>query len=70
MKFGPVPTEACDGAVLAHALNLPDGRIRKGTRLAGTDLDRIRAAGITEIVVARLETGDMTRRTAVGLPRR
>ena len=33
MKFGPVPTEACDGAVLAHALNLPDGRIRKGTRL-------------------------------------
>lgn len=59
MKFGPVPTEACDGAVLAHALNLPDGRIRKGTRLAGADLDRIRAAGITEIVVARLEAGDL-----------
>lgn len=59
MKFGPVSTEACDGAILAHALHLPDGRIRKGTRLTRTDLDRIAAAGIAEIVVARLEAGDL-----------
>ena len=59
MKFGPVSTEACDGAILAHALHLPDGRIRKGTRLTRTDLERIAAAGIAEIVVARLEAGDL-----------
>lgn len=59
MKFGPVPTEDCDGATLAHALNLPDGRIRKGTRLTRADLARIEAAGIVEIVVARLEPGDL-----------
>ena len=59
MKFGPVSTAACDGTILAHALHLPDGRIRKGTRLTRTDLDRIAAAGIAEIVVARLEAGDL-----------
>ena len=59
MKFGPISTKACDGAILAHALHLPDGRIRKGTRLTRADLDRIEAAGIAEIVVARLEGGDL-----------
>ena len=59
MKFGRVPTDNCDGAVLAHALQLPDGRIRKGTRLTAADLQRITAAGITDLVVARLEAGDL-----------
>ena len=50
MKFGPVPTDDAEGAILAHAAHLPDGRLRKGTRLALAELERLRAAGIEEAV--------------------
>ncbi|MGB1709545.1 MAG: molybdopterin biosynthesis protein, partial [Candidatus Puniceispirillaceae bacterium] len=59
MKFGPVPTDDAEGAILAHAAHLPDGRLRKGTRLAPAELERLRAAGIKEVIVARLEPGDI-----------
>ena len=59
MKFGPVPTDDAEGAILAHAAHLPDGRLRKGTRLALAELERLRAAGIKEVIVARLEPGDI-----------
>ena len=59
MKFGPVPTDDAEGAILAHAAHLPDGRLRKGTRLAVAELERLRAAGIGEVIVARLEPGDI-----------
>ncbi|HSO48254.1 MAG TPA: molybdopterin-binding/glycosyltransferase family 2 protein [Rhizobiaceae bacterium] len=54
MKFGPVPAEEGEGAILAHALKLPSGRrIAKGSRLAATDIADIVAAGIGEIIVAQ-----------------
>ena len=59
MKFGPVPVEDAAGAVLAHAARLPDGRLRKGIRLTEAEVARLQAAGITEVVVARLEDGDV-----------
>jgi len=59
MKFGPAAPEACEGTILAHAVYLPDGRIRKGTRLAAADIARLVAAGIAQITVARLEVGDL-----------
>ena len=59
MKFGPVPTDDAEGAILAHAAHLPDGRLRKGTRLTAAELERLRSAGIAEIIVARLEAGDI-----------
>ena len=55
MKFGPVPTDDAEGTILAHAAHLPDGRLRKGTRLALAELERLRVAGIKEVIVARLE---------------
>ena len=58
MKFGPVPLDAAAGAILAHSLGLPDGRLRKGRVLDEADLDRLRAAGIAEVTVARLDPGD------------
>jgi len=60
MKFGPVAVEAAAGAILAHAVRLPDGRLRKGICLAEAELARLRAAGITQVVVARLEAGDVS----------
>jgi len=59
MKFGPAAPDACEGGILAHAVYLPDGRIRKGTRLDSADIARLTAAGIGTITVARLEPGDL-----------
>jgi len=59
MKFGPLPVEDSAGAILAHAVRLPDGRLRKGTRLTDAEVARLRLAGIASVVVARLEEGDV-----------
>ena len=58
MKFGPVPVGEAEGAVLAHSLDLPDGRLRKGTLLSREDVDRLRKGGADVVTVARLEPGD------------
>ena len=52
-------TEAAVGCVLAHSLKLPDLVFKKGRRLQPADLLRLRDSGITEVVVAQLEGGDV-----------
>ncbi len=47
------------GAVLAHSHEVPDGRLRKGRVLESVDIDRLRAAGVQEVIVARLDPGDV-----------
>lgn len=59
MRFGPVPVPEAEGAILAHSLALPDGRLRKGRVLGAGDLARLKQAGISHVVVARLEAGDL-----------
>lgn len=59
MKFGPVPLADAVGGVLAHSVELPDGRLRKGRVIAPEDLARLEAARLRELVVARLEPGDV-----------
>ncbi|MGU3493009.1 NTP transferase domain-containing protein [Xanthobacteraceae bacterium A53D] len=58
MKFGPVPLDRAEGAIAAHSIRCAGGVVRKGTRLAAGDIAILRAAGFTEVVVARLEAGD------------
>lgn len=58
MKFGPVPVAAAEGAILAHSLRLPSGRLRKGVRLTSAHLDVLMKAGHADVLVAQLETGD------------
>lgn len=60
MKFGPVPVEDAEGAILAHSLVLNDGPLKKGTRLGPGDVARARASGIATLIVARLEDGDLS----------
>ena len=67
MRFGSVPIDLAEGAILAHALKLPGGRIGKGTRLAATDVEQIRAAGIAEVTAAVLGDDDMTEDEAAAL---
>jgi molybdenum cofactor cytidylyltransferase len=59
MKFGPVPLDGAKGAILAHSVALSKGRLRKGVTLDDAALDKLRAAGVSEVTVARLEPGDV-----------
>ncbi|SFE21078.1 molybdopterin-binding protein [Roseivivax sediminis] len=59
MKFGALPLTEAEGAILAHSVTLPSGKLRKGTALGPDDLAALRAAGTGEVVAARLEPGDM-----------
>jgi molybdenum cofactor cytidylyltransferase len=59
MRFGPVPVAEGAGAVLAHAVTLPGGKLRKGRVLGTDDLAALTAAGQTQVIVARLDPGDV-----------
>ncbi|MGR3494288.1 molybdopterin-binding protein [Citreimonas sp.] len=59
MRFGDIPLDAAQGAILAHSVALPDGRLRKGRPLDADDIDRLRAAGHDSVTAAVLEAGDV-----------
>lgn len=59
MKFGPVPVAEAEGAVLAHSVMAGEKRYRKAHRLVADDVSALRAAGVSEVVVARLDPGDL-----------
>lgn len=59
MKFGPVPVEEAEGAILAHSIGLPDGKLKKGIRLGPEAVERLAAAGHAEVTVARLGADDL-----------
>ena len=59
MKFGEVPVAEAEGAILAHSLRLGTVALKKARVLSQADLDLIAEAGLSRIVVARLEPGDV-----------
>ncbi|MCE6959033.1 molybdopterin-binding protein [Cereibacter sphaeroides] len=59
MRFGPVPLAEAEGAILAHSLVLPGGRLRKGLVLDPATLARLAAAGVAEVIVARPDPADV-----------
>lgn len=59
MRFGSVPTGQAQGAILAHSVLLPGGRMRKGQVLGPGDVALLAAAGVTQVVVARPEPADV-----------
>lgn len=59
MRFGPVPLSEADGAILAHSVALPDGRLRKGCTLGPAEIAKLQATGRTEVIAARLDPGDI-----------
>ena len=50
MRFGPVPIDQAEGAVLAHATTAGERRFRKAHRLSAEDVVALKAAGIAEIL--------------------
>ena len=59
MKFGPVPLAQAEGALLAHGQQIGQRRLPKGHILDVADLADAAAAGVIELVVARLEPSDV-----------
>lgn len=59
MRFGTVALSDADGAILAHSVMLPEGRLRKGCVLGQEELSRLRALGLAEVIVAQLEPEDL-----------
>ena len=66
MKFGVVPLEEAEGAIVAHSVDLPDGRLRKGQFLEAGHIEALRAAGHAHVIVARLEPTDVHENKAAG----
>jgi molybdenum cofactor cytidylyltransferase len=59
MKFGEVPVAEAEGAILAHSLKLGTKALKKARVLSRADLDVIAGSGLSRIVVARIEPGDV-----------
>ncbi|MFC5387648.1 NTP transferase domain-containing protein [Aquamicrobium segne] len=59
MKYGPVPIDQAQGALLAHSITASGKRIRKAHILSAEDIETLRAAHIEQVVVAILEEGDI-----------
>jgi molybdenum cofactor cytidylyltransferase len=60
MKFGAVPVAEAIGATAVHWIRQGDLVLKKGTRIGPKEAAALTAAGIAEIVVARLEPGDIS----------
>jgi molybdenum cofactor cytidylyltransferase len=59
VKFGSVALAEAEGAILAHSIRHAGGTIKKGVVLSRRHLDELAAAGIGEVLVARLGPGDV-----------
>ena len=59
MKFGPVPVDDADGAILAHSVKAGGQRLRKGLVLTAEHLGMLRAEGVTEVIVAQPDAEDI-----------
>ncbi|WP_209596082.1 molybdopterin-binding protein [Ruegeria sp. HKCCSP351] len=58
MKFGPVPVSRAEGAILAHSVTADGRKLRKGLELRSEHVEQLEKAGLNEVIVARLDTGD------------
>jgi molybdenum cofactor cytidylyltransferase len=59
MKFGSLPLEDARGGVAVHSIRKDKLVLKKGTTIGEAEIAALRAAGISEIVVAKLEPGDV-----------
>ncbi len=59
MKFGPMAPAGALGAIAVHSIRKGDLVLKKGTRIGEAEAAALQAAGIDEIVVARIEPGDV-----------
>lgn len=59
MQFGEIPLQDAVGAILAHSTRTPQGMLKKGRVLSDADIAKLRAAGVTTVIAARLAPDDV-----------
>ena len=69
MKFGPTPIGEAEGAVLAHAVRTDGIAFKKGDIVTRERQLALVEAGVTSVVAARLEPGDVGEDEAAPQPR-
>ena len=60
MKFGPASPEDAIGGVTVHTLRQGSLVLKKGTTIGPAEVEALTRAGVREIVVVRLEVGDVS----------
>jgi molybdenum cofactor cytidylyltransferase len=60
MKFGPASPADAIGGVTVHTLRQGSLVLKKGTTIGAPEVEALRSAGVKEIVVVRLEDGDVS----------
>jgi molybdenum cofactor cytidylyltransferase len=60
MKFGAVPVAEAEGGVAVHSIRKGGLVLKKGTLIGKAEVAALAQAGIAEIVVARIEPGDVS----------
>ena len=60
MKFGAVPPREAEGAIAVHSIRKSGMVLKKGTLIGKNEIAALEAARVSEIVVARLEPGDVS----------
>jgi len=60
MKFGEFPLSEVAGGYLAHSVKLGKGMLAKGRRLTEDDLQKLEKSGITHVMAALFEPGDIS----------
>jgi molybdenum cofactor cytidylyltransferase len=59
MEFGPVRVEEAIGAIVAHSVKRDGLVLKKGVRITAEHVEKLRAAGVEDIVAARLAADDV-----------
>jgi len=60
MKFGALPPREAEGAISVHSIRKNGMVLKKGTTIGQAEIAALEAAQVSEIVVARLEPGDVS----------
>jgi molybdenum cofactor cytidylyltransferase len=60
MKFGAMPPREAEGAIAVHSIRKSGMVLKKGTLIGKSEIAALEAAKVSEIVVARLEPGDVS----------
>jgi molybdenum cofactor cytidylyltransferase len=66
MKFGPASPVDAVGGVTVHTLRQGSLVLKKGTTIGPNEVEALHKAGVKEVVVVRLEDGDVSEDVAAG----
>jgi len=66
MKFGPVPPEEAEGGVAVHSIRQGGFVLKKGTTIGAAEIAALKEAGVGQVVIARLDPGDVPEDEAAG----